>query len=275
MSDLASGLALEATGPAPYIAGGLAVSGVAVAWSRRRELIRRWLTWAVTAPLVGGAFLLGRPGVTVLAAALAVGCALEYARLVRMPALDRAVLLAGLIGILGVAAVEPAGLGRAAYAVPLIAVLPAVLEGDARQGGRRAASLAFGLLWIGALAGLVILGHRAFAVIVAVSVGDVAAWCAGKACRGPRLSPLSPGKRVSGAIGAALVGSAVLWAFGALSPALMIAVALGAPMGDLVESMLKREAGAKDAGSWLPGFGGLLDRVDSLLLALLLALVLS
>ena len=43
-------------------------------------------------------------------------------------------------------------------------------------------------------------------------------------------------------------------------------VALGAVWGDLFESALKREFGEKDAGSWLPGFGGLLDRIDSLIL---------
>ena len=45
-------------------------------------------------------------------------------------------------------------------------------------------------------------------------------------------------------------------------------IALGAVWGDLLESTIKREFQTKDAGTWLPGFGGLLDRVDSLVLVL-------
>jgi CDP-diglyceride synthetase len=49
---------------------------------------------------------------------------------------------------------------------------------------------------------------------------------------------------------------------------LAVIVAVGAVWGDLLESAAKREFVVKDAGGWLPGFGGILDRVDSLLLAM-------
>ena len=119
-------------------------------------------------------------------------------------------------------------------------------------------------------------------MIFAVVVADVGAWCAGRLLGGPALSPLSPAKRWSGAVGGALSAVAALAAVAALSgsgsgiftPAHVIAVIIGPPLGDLLESMVKRGAGAKDAGRWLPGFGGLLDRIDSLLVTLALAVIL-
>jgi phosphatidate cytidylyltransferase len=161
----------------------------------------------------------------------------------------------------------------------LAAALVPVLCGDAAAGARRAATGVFGVAWLAALTGLVLLRGAALPLIFAVSVADVGAWCAGRLGRGPALSPLSPAKRWTGVAGGALAGVAALAAVAALggggvwggrvfTPAHVIAVAVGAPLGDLLESMIKRGAGVKDAGGWLPGFGGLLDRIDSLLVAL-------
>jgi phosphatidate cytidylyltransferase len=163
----------------------------------------------------------------------------------------------------------------------VLAVLAAVCAGDTEQGFTRACRTLFGLLWIPvSLSGLVLLGDTALAVGVAVAFGDVGAWCGGTALgrRGPlarRLSPLSPNKTWAGAVGAAAATAAALAAVGAFTPVLWAAVLAGCVLGDLVESMVKREAGVKDAGSWLPGFGGLLDRIDSLLVALLLVMVVT
>lgn len=252
---------------APYLAGALGASGLAVWASRRRELIRRWLSWAVAAPVVTAGLLAGRTGAAVLAAALGVVCAVEFARLVRLRRPETVALIAAAATLPFTRALLPALLA--------MALIP-VLTGDERDGGRRAAYGVFGALWLAPLAGLAILPPaQAFALCLAVAVADVSAWCGGKLIGGPRLSPLSPAKTWGGVLGGAIGGLAVLLALGALTPVMAVAVAVGGPLGDLLESMLKRGAGVKDAGSWLPGFGGLLDRVDSLLVALAVAVILT
>ncbi|MFF1396104.1 phosphatidate cytidylyltransferase [Streptomyces sp. NPDC058287] len=268
----------------PVVAGVLGAGGVAVASlpSRvrmRAELRRRWRTWALSAPLFIGAFFVGRAGAFALAAGLGVVAVGEYARMAGLPRAERAVLVAAAIAVPGaaLAGADP----RTTGALLVLAVLAAVCAGDAEQGFTRASRTLFGLLWIPvSLSGLVLLGDTALAVGVAVAFGDVGAWCGGTALgrRGPlarRLSPLSPNKTWAGVIGAAAATAAALAAVGAFTPVLWAAVLAGCVLGDLVESMVKREAGVKDAGSWLPGFGGLLDRIDSLLVALLLVMVVT
>ncbi len=260
---------------APFVASALGIGGVGVWLTRRRELILRWCVWAVTAPVVGVALYLGAPGSAALAAGVGVVCAVEYGRLARLPVFDRAVIAAMVAALAVFAWLLPSALPQL-FMVALVAVAVVPLLGrDTADGFRRAGLGVFGVVWLAALTGLVLLGPAALPLFFAVSVADVAAFCGGRLLGGPRLSPMSPEKRWSGAIVGGLAGLGTLALLGALTPPLAVAVVVGAPLGDLVESMVKRGAGVKDAGNWLPGFGGLLDRVDSLLVALAFAVVLS
>jgi phosphatidate cytidylyltransferase len=260
---------------APYVAGALSAGGIGAFVSRQRELIRRWCTWALTAPIVGGALLFGARGAAVLGALLAVVAVAEFGRLARLPMVDRWVSAIALVTVMAVAALESTYLVKVVIAGAGAIGLVPVLAGDAVDGARRAAYGVLGFCWFSALAGLVVLHGLALPLFFAVSIADVAAWGCGRAIRSPRLSPLSPGKGVSGLIGGGVAGLVVLGVLGALSPVTALAVALGGPLGDLFESMVKRGAGAKDAGAWLPGFGGLLDRIDSVLATLAIVVLLS
>lgn len=115
-------------------------------------------------------------------------------------------------------------------------------------------------------------------LFILIWVADSGAYFAGRAFGKRKLSPfVSPGKTWAGAYGAlagAVVSAALLMVAGYAGQAtpiplilLCLLVTLVSIGGDLWESRLKREAGVKDSGSLLPGHGGVLDRVDSLLAA--------
>jgi phosphatidate cytidylyltransferase len=124
-----------------------------------------------------------------------------------------------------------------------------------------------GLPWSSGLA----LTLLACFLIVATDIGSYAI---GRRLGRHPLSPISPGKTIEGALGgmacAVLVGAVgglwLGWPWGALLGGLLGGVvSVFALVGDLTESMMKRDAGLKDSGDVIPGHGGILDRIDSYL----------
>jgi phosphatidate cytidylyltransferase len=112
---------------------------------------------------------------------------------------------------------------------------------------------------------------------------DIGAYFVGRGIGGRKLMPsVSPGKTISGAVGGIVASVVVAWLYAtfALRPGAQLAlsgigvvifgvfISVAAQVGDLFESLLKREAGVKDASNLLPGHGGVLDRLDSLFFVL-------
>ncbi len=123
--------------------------------------------------------------------------------------------------------------------------------------------------------------HVIFLLLAVVWSADTLAYFAGRALGGPKFAPrISPNKTWSGFFGAVVGGGLAGLLFGLVSgwpaaPLMLLGALLGGfeQFGDLFESALKRRFGAKDSGAILPGHGGLLDRLDGLVAAAMLALL--
>lgn len=258
-------------------------------------LKQRVITAVVLLLILGGALAAGRAAFAAALAALMGAACFEWLRLAGHPqrvAIAGAILLAGLLLGAELLARWPqdttlAALSAVACAL-WIGVAWALLR--AERGGvtiPRAISTVLAVVLLSAAWGALLALYRAGIVLMIsalaiVWVADIAAYFAGRAFGRRKLAPrISPGKTWAGAVGAwiAVLVLAVLLApyqtiFSSellqrlpLVPALAVLAVLVALsiVGDLFESLLKRQAGVKDSGILLPGHGGVLDRIDALL----------
>ncbi len=199
---------------------------------------------------------------------------------------------AALLGITGAAALPLAVYNRGDAGFTLVIGLAVIgsalwylVGADNHRPALGIALTLLGIGWVGGLASFAAFIIRAdhismlLATVIITVVSDTAAYAGGRALGAHPFHPASPNKTWEGTIigfaGAVLI-SVVLFLLevsvfsGELLHMVLLGIVVGilAPMGDLTESLVKRDLGVKDMGTLLPGHGGILDRVDGLLFAL-------
>lgn len=247
---------------------------------------------AVLAALFFGALRLGEAATVALIAIVLVLAAAEFYRAAR-PLGYRPATLAGLAGVAGLTVAVHL---RGVEAYPIVLAVAAVtifcwfLFGVERDHPTaNMAITALGLLWVGGLGSFAALMLREpngdsmlIGAVIGTVVYDVGGYVVGRATGQSRLAArISPSKTHEGLIGgivlSVVITTLVLNRFpgvfpwtGSLLDALWLslAVALAAPLGDLTQSMVKRDVAIKDMGNLLPGHGGVFDRFDALLFSL-------
>jgi phosphatidate cytidylyltransferase len=271
------------------LAYGFARRGATSGLAPRTALARAGSYAALAAVLLVAANV-GVAGLAVLFSVIGAVALVEWARLFDLPLHRRVALVIAHVVVIAAVAME--GVEAADWlvgGVVLVGALWPVLRADTSR-----AIHDLGMAAVGAVLITVLLAHGValgvehgeagialvLALAVACALSDVGAFIVGRRFGrrplAPRLSPNKTAEGVVGNVAGAAIGlvpfvPAIAPTFGLpFVAALVPLVAAGALWGDLLESAAKREAGVKDAGRWLPGFGGILDRIDSLLVTVAL-----
>jgi len=255
---------------------------------RRSDLLARVMV-AVPAAVLAIVFVdLGGIAWTILIAVLACACLNElYAMLSGW----RPVPVVGFVVAIGMCLAADYGneadmVGVALTALPLT-FLAVLARGQSDESTLTIASTLFGVFWIGfAFAHAVLLrdvqhgNGLMIDVMLGTFLGDTAAYLGGRMFGRHPLAPMiSPKKTIEGLGCGALVSILAVVCAGLYQPwmphgtalLLGIAIAILGPIGDLFESLVKRDAGAKDAGTMFGAHGGALDRLDAIMFTVVVA----
>ena len=266
------------------------------------NMVRRVTVAGLAIPAALGIVYLGGWALAALLALLALGGAAEFYALANRGGV-RPVAFAGYVGAMAIPLVAfatyPDGLQLGMRWIALGAALWLIVTAAAVMASRApterpletAAITVFAALYAAVLPSFILMIRHSdrlpsagaatllvFLPLVVTWVSDSLAMAGGSTFRGPRLAPvLSPNKTWSGAVTGALGAFVLAPAYGALvlvpvgisihpwRLALFgLAISVVGQLGDLAESLFKRQVGVKDSGRSIPGHGGVLDRFDSL-----------
>jgi phosphatidate cytidylyltransferase len=252
---------------------------------RRSTLFLRARTWFVIGPLFVVAVFIGGFVAFLLATFVVVQGSSEF---VRIAGIERRyaylLILYGEVGLL-VAALARDFFAFLPVGFFILLTLVPILSGAVQDAHRQVADTLVGYIFVGLPMAYIVFVNSAeswglnFLVIVTVSVAvaDIAAYAVGTALRGPKLVPrVDPSKTWGGVLGSligATIGVALLWPAVpdewsiAAVVVLVLVVAVGSVWGDLTESFIRSAFRTEARSTLLLGYGGVLDRVDSLLMA--------
>ena len=242
-------------------------------------------------PAIAFAILIVWQGGTVFALGCVVLGLLAFAELFQMMRQPRPAVLAGYVAVIGLILTARFGdqgdvLLAFAICVPMVFFLT-LLRPERKDASWAMAVVFLGIMWIGmGFAHAVLLrdldhgGALLLNTLIGTFLGDTGAYFAGRGWGRTKLSPrISPNKTVEGLVGGIVVATFAFWFAGTYQDwlngidALIIgaSVALAAPVGDLFESLIKRDSGVKDTGKAFGAHGGVLDRLDAVLFTVVTA----
>jgi len=250
--------------------------------------LTRVLTGALAVPIVVGIVLYGSPTLFFLLVALVVaGAAREYFEMIALTGIEGFPWLGQIMSfllLLGFFLNPGLVLVWGALAPPVLFATWLLHEKNVKVALDQIAYTLLGVVYVGGLGGYYLLirdsgdgAHLVLFLLTVIWLGDIAAYYGGRTFgRRPLAETVSPRKTLEGAAAGlfgsflgGLVGNFVFLPEISIVHCLLAAIICGiiGQFGDLAESLLKRHTGVKDSGNLLPGHGGILDRIDSLLFA--------